>query len=710
MVHPLKPSMRTTAKRWLAARVTPLSNRAIDVAIIAYALWTVTCHAVMFLGGDTYALTAATYAVGALSLIGLGGFLWWRSKRRGTQAAAAAAPSEADSSDEQPDRREQAILGALALVVLVLWLWLRDPMVTWIAICLYLALAFTLSVRTPLRAPRDSSSTLLWQEVAVWLLVLGGAIVSMAAHRWRNDDCYYVNLAVTIADLPHEPLLSRHTIHALGSTAVFPPYRIHTFEPLAGLLSHLTGIEAIRILHIGMAGVFGGLVPLAFARLFRLLDAQRWLFMLVAVTCLYLVDGSGDRGFANQAFVRVFTGKSVMLSIAVPLLARHALALGARPRLATFGLLLATQIATIGMSSTGLWLAPALVMLCVGATVRWDLGWLRAAGIGFLSCSYVLAIALWVRSQVMYAGTKGELSRALGVSNTRMRPRWGLLVSSFEQNIGDGTIVVLFFGLLLVAIALARTSIARRYLATTLLALSVLMMNPYFANFLRYNVYGKFTGQRAFWVAPLPAAFAIVCVALIPAHGPKLWRALGIMGSAALLAAFCVWVPTTYALGKDNHVVFKWPPEPKVPKSAFALSEELADNMSPKDIVLAPELVAWYLPTVHNHPTPLIANDKYMVVPADEKARLEGLVDLVSKRYGKLSRETTDEFIAQITHYGVDAVVLKAPRRGRPPLAAALTAASFQRVQGTPGYQLWVTKEHAQAWRPRAPGFQYLGI
>jgi hypothetical protein len=387
------------------------------------------------------------------------------------------------------------------------------------------------------------------------------------------------------------------------------------------------------------------------------------------------------------------------LSIAVPLLVRHALALGIQPRLTAFGLLFAAQVAAIGMSSTGLWLAPVLAMLCVGATLRIDRAWLRALGLGLLSCTYVLGVAYWVRSQVMYAGTSGEASRALAVTSARSEARFGLLASSFDQNIGEGRVLAFFLCLLVLAIPLARTTIVRRYLTTTLLALAILLMNPYFADFLRYNVYGKFTGQRAFWVAPLPTAFAVACVVLIPVYGKPLWRALGVAGSLALLALFSVLVPTKYALGERNNVAFRWPPEPKVPGYAFEISKTLADNLKEDDVVLAPELVSWYLPTVHHHPKPLLANDKYMVAPKREKDHLERLVDLVSKSNDKISDRTKQSFTAAIATYGIDAVVLKSPKRGtKAPLAEVLSAAQWKRVPAASGYQLWVSAERARTW------------
>jgi hypothetical protein len=337
-------------------------------------------------------------------------------------------------------------------------------------------------------------------------------------------------------------------------------------------------------------------------------------------------------------------------------------------------------------------------MLAVGATVRKDFAWLKALGLGLLSCAYVLGVAFWVRSQVMVGGEKGELSRALAVASGGSHVRFGLLTSSFSQNIGEGEVLLFFMGLLLFSIPLARTSLARHYLATGLLALALVLMNPYYANFLRHNVFGKYTGQRAFWAAPLPAAFAIAFVAVIPSRAKRLWHALGVIGAAILLVLFSAEVPSSYALGRSNKVVLRWPPRPKVPTHAFAIATALSANMKEDDIVLAPELVSWYLPTVHRHPKPLLANDKYMTAPPAEEKRLEKLVERVSKPTMKLTKKDGAWFLEMLDRYSVDAVVLKTPKRGKPALTKTLVGAKYERVKGATGYQVWLRPERHADW------------
>jgi len=211
--------------RALSAPTKPWSNLAVDGAIVAYALWTVTCHAVMLARGDTYALAWAAACVGVVST--LGAAIWCSRNLRpgGTPSVsiAAAAPIE-----EAPRSVEQLLLGTLAAGVIAIWLWKDDPLLQWRVVLAYLLIAAVLCLRdSPPRFIEDLHGPRL-RELALWAMSLGCGLLSLWMHRWRNDDCYYVNLAVTTVDLPHEALLSLHTIHApianaVDSNLVFPP-------------------------------------------------------------------------------------------------------------------------------------------------------------------------------------------------------------------------------------------------------------------------------------------------------------------------------------------------------------------------------------------------------------------------------------------------------------------------------------------------------
>ena len=238
---------------------------------------------------------------------------------------------------------------------------------------------------------------------------------------------------MAVVDYPQQALLSLKNLHGPASDTLalqkmFAPYRVHSFEVLGGLISRLTGIEAVRVIHLGLAPLFGWLAPFAIARLLRLLAPRDWLIALLAVVIFYCIEGTASRGYANHAFVRMFNGKSVLLTIGVPLICAHGLRFGARPSVARFVLLALAQIAAVGLSSTALWLAPTLAMIAVAAGTpslrRWPL---RLAG-SFASSAYVLALALWVMGQLGGGASRAgrrRFARRRRPSRARRRARAG---------------------------------------------------------------------------------------------------------------------------------------------------------------------------------------------------------------------------------------------------------------------------------------------
>jgi hypothetical protein len=430
--------------------------------------------------------------------------------------------------------------------------------------------------------------------------------------------------------------------------------------------------------------------------------------MLAAVMCFYLFDGSGDRGFANQAIVRAFTGKSVMLTVAIPYLVACGIALGRAPSWATLARFAAAQITTVGLSSTGLWLAPVAGMLAVatplslGGAASIHLKSIRTVAIGLLGSGYVVALALWVRGHIMSGDvpTTSKAANAIAVKSLALSPKFGLLGTAFEQNLGGVTVASIYVGLLLLAIPLSRTLLARRYVALFSLALAVLLMNPYFADFLRFNVYGKYTGQRALWAAPVPAAIGVCFAAIVPAAAAGLRRHL--ISIAALVVALFVFfahVPTRYVLSPQNNVAYHWPPQPKVPTAAFEIVKLLTAELPPRSIVLAPEIISWFLPTVHQHPYPLLANKKYLRASGNEKHRRQLLVHEVTRFDGNPTK-WLPAFLGRMEGYDVTAIVLTNSAARTPGLIETIRAGGYKQLHAVAGYKIWSKQVRAPAQPP----------
>jgi hypothetical protein len=371
------------------------------------------------------------------------------------------------------------------------------------------------------------------------------------------------------------------------------------------------------------------------------------------------------------------------------------MAFGSDPSRRNWLLLAAGQVAAVGLSSTALWLAPVaggLAVLC-GLPLRWRS--LRTLGLALLTSAYVVALAFWVRSQLMGGGAAGdgEGSAAVAVKAFALSLRFDLTLSAFKQMFGVPSVMQVFLALLLLAIPASRSALGRRYLIVFCLALVLVLMNPYFANFLRHNLLGRYTGQRAMWLAPVPAALALAFAALIPARRERWRRSLGVLAMAAALWLFFARVPAHAIFTPGNNVALRWPPGPKVPTGAFAIVTQLHALLRPGAVVLAPELVSWYLPTVHRHPYPLLANAKYLRASGGEKKRRRLLVEAISGE-GKFRAKERERFAADLNRYPIAAIVTHHRAMRFQGLTDTIKAAGFRRTGfGMAGYQLWLRRD-----------------
>ena len=639
---------------------TPFSQQAADAAVLLFAGWTLCSHAAVLTGSDTH--TLALLAGFALPLwVPLCVVLWRRAEH--TAPAAQATPSVAPAAELGASGPLRWKLGVGAALLIGTWFAFRHPLTLWLAAVLFTVFAYALVARDT--TPHPSQPSFGWErahEAGLWALALAGGFLALFAHRWRNDDCYYINIAVTTADRPELPLLSVIDMHGPiegGLSMIFPPYRLHSFEVLGGLVSHLTGISALEVIHLGLAGLFGLLIPLGIARLYRLLDGERWLWMVAVTIAFYLFEGSSGLSYGNQAFVRTFTGKSVMLSFALPMLIAYGMLFGMRPSWPRLFMLGAAQVTCLGLTSTSLWLAPAAAMLAVAVPLRLEPRSMRTLAWALLGSAYILVMALWVRGQ-MFASAEPSVAEAVThVKGSRIYLRMDLLWSAFRRMFAEPGVALVYLSLIPVAIATCRTSLARRYLIVFCLALTVLLMNPYLANMLRHNVYGRFTGQRTMWIAPVPAALALCAVAVIPSAARRVHYLAAVATTVAALSLLFALVPTRWVLSRDNNVVYHWPPQPKVPSRSFSAARRVQEILPPESHVLAPEVVSWYLPTLHHHPYPVLANAKYMRTPQADREFRQQLVRWVDKKHATpMTPEEESTFREGLRHYDVDAVVV----------------------------------------------------
>ncbi|MFI5307324.1 MAG: DUF6077 domain-containing protein [Polyangiales bacterium] len=662
---------------------------ACDAVVIAYALWTITAHAVVIARGTARALTLAGMGTAALSLVALA--IGLRSAQLST-AYLRDLRQDPVATPRQLRPRALLVLLSLPALTLLAWLTTRDPWTTWIGVALSASVAAWLSLGEPLSTAGEETpqpEAGLLATVGLYLLALGCAVLTLLAVRPRADDTFYLNIAQSVIDHPQQPILRVINIHGpptdlLGPQPMFPPYFVHSFELLGGVIGKLSGIAPVEVIHFGFATALAWLTPFAIARLVRIIAPRHDLLAVCAAVAFYWVEGSASRGYANHAFVRLFNGKAALLTIAVPLICAYGLRYGSRPTRIRWLLLALAQIAAVGLSSTGLWLAPTLAMISVVAGAP-SLRTLPARALGsFASSGYVLVLGLWIMSQMGGGGPVGpdqvaDTSEAAAVV-AQVTPRFAQIAEAISIVLGSQRTAIGLLGVALLAGPLAPSVIGFRLFAGLALAVSIGFANPFLAEPVARHLVGVSTYQRVLWLLPVAIGTGTCCVSLftwLRARWPAVVSSLLV---AAALTGFLAAITTRFVLSGKNQTVLKFPPVLKLPPHSLHVAREVCKRAPAGTYVLGSQSLSQQLPVLPRCGYPVIAFDRWMVGPVDDKQDRAALVHYVSKR-DDLPLERASWFVQALARYHPDVVVLTRDGRRNATVESLLRASAYLRVQ-----------------------------
>jgi len=672
---------------WLAGTV--------DAVITGYGLWTVASTLTTVTGtsarvglGCGSLLMLVLAGVAALPRVRARWLPSYLADLRHGEALATFAPS--------PRVRVGLVLGTVG--VAALWLATRAPLLVWLSAFLLCASVVVAGVRAsagdrPEPKPRFSAGQLF----TVHTLALACALLTLLCVRPRTDDPFYINMSVGIADHPERPLLMVSTMHGpatdrLPNQWMFVPYRVHSFEALGGYVSYLTGIDAIAVVHFGLATFFGWFAVLALARLFRIATPRHWLLALCVTLAYYFVEGSAGRGFANQAFVRMFHGKAAMLTALVPLILAYGIRHGLRPSGWRFALLALAQITAMGLTSTAIWLGPILAMVAVvGATPqprRLALAGVQAA----LSSGYVLALGLWVRAQIS-ADSRHAIAAAVSgthaeVSFTDLAFR--RLGAALGQALGGQRTALALLCAVVLACALAERAAVCRVLGGLGLVLVALLANPWLLDFVASSITGSLTYERVLWVLPVPVAFGLCASGL----AARLEGRLGVIkaaGAAGFASCALLGVATErLVLSAENGATLHFPPELKTSERLRRVASEACRLAKEGQTILASEAISRQLAMQHHCGHPLIAGMRWMRASLVEERRRTKMQSYVTTIFPDLSPESAARFSERLGEYAVTVVVMTPDAMANRPIKEVLRTRGFVKASVLLKHHLYV--------------------
>lgn len=696
-------------------RLLRATDLACDGTVGAFAIWTLCCHVAVFtgLGLDTLILIASL----ALGVAALGGVLVARAiGRRGRPGA----PAPASDPGAPPVASSTPALGLRLAVVAVAAgcaaaASAGAPLAAVWSVALALVLGLSLRELGAARAPQTAA--LVTPGALAWLaaLALLCVVATLCSHRPDADDGFYLDLAVAAADAPRAALLAGDTLHRVpGVPLALPVYRVHSLELLQAALARIGGLPVLDVAHLALPAFAALLLPFAYARLLRPLTPRAWPWALGVATGFLLFSATASHGWANFGIVRLHQGKAMLLSLALPLTVAYAIEFARAGGGVRFAKLAAVQIGAVGLSASGLWLAPAVAApaLLAGLPDRRSGPVVRRLFLGLLASAYVLGLAMALRGATAAAFRNAAVpSPELEMGSVQ------LATQALRAVLGPGLPGLLALFVTLGAWSFASNALARRLCAFSSLA-TLVLWNPLAAQSLAAWLTSAPTYWRVLWLLPLPALFAVVLTAPLEAAGGPLKRpvrAAAVVATAALVFGAGFWqAPRALTLSAANHVRLGAPGW-KIPRAELAAVRSITTGASENDVVLAPRRVAPWIPAFHRHPTPLVVRIEYLPVlyeklGPDELARRVQLLRLVS---GERRVPRADDLLrSAISQDGISIVCLAAAARRWPDVSAVLVDSGFQKIHADADYEVWrrardreaAREATAPSSRPRDPG------
>ena len=665
-----------------AAGVHRFADRACDWAVLAFALWTLCVHAAVPAELGLHALMLLAGTVG-LAAAGIG---WWRRGRRPATPPEATPRAESESESTPPRWSRVAIAVGAAACALAASMNLPLLAVWAVATSLIAAVAAREAISGSAGMRRTKSSTAA--TPVLLLLAVGCAVATLGAHRPDVDDGFYVNLAVAAVDDPDAPVLAKDTLHGVPNVPLaLPVYRAHSIELLEAAIARLTGQSVLDIAHLWLPALAALLVPFVYARSLRVLLPGAWIWGVAVALGWMLFTATASHGWANFGLVRLHQGKGLLLTVALPLTLAYALEFARRGGTRAWLRLAAAQIGAVGLSASALWLAPAVAApaLLAGIPRRAGGASSRRLLAGLAASGYVLVVALALRAATTAAFRDAAVpSPAADLSSLELANQ--ALRTVLGPGVGGAMAIFAVVG----AWSFARDAVTRRLCAFSAL-MALLLWNPLIAQWIAAQLTSAPAYWRVLWLLPMPLLVAVIVTA------PIVWRPSGLGRAACAVAALAVFglgvgvAPRAFVLSPANVVRFGTPGW-KVPASAFDAARAIAAAAGPDERVLAPRLVAPWIPTFHHHPAPLVVRIEYLPVLYEKlgATELERRVNLMRLVSGGKRPPRAEALLRSATHDDRLAVVCLANAARRwDDIVAVLRDAGFQIIHRNTEYVVW---------------------
>ncbi|MBW2242373.1 MAG: hypothetical protein JRH01_10330 [Deltaproteobacteria bacterium] len=427
-------------------------------------------------------------------------------------------------------------------------------------------------------------------------LLLGGVLglLVLIVSRPDADDVQYFHRALLQLRGLGQPFIVTEMIHDVAELPLSSVLTVTSYEFFVAMSADLLGIDPLMAFHNLGAIAASMLFVFAYVLIFGELGLGRMTSIAAtALVCAFmLVDGNVHRSLGNVTLVRIWQGKAIMWSLMVPLAMLMSYRYLVLPSLGRFLPVLMVSVAAGGLSSSGLFMVPALTFAVSAAFVlsrgptRENLGLAFRVNLASTYSGCILAAMMlgWLPTYPL----------------EQLYITWPATWMANLQLVIDSPWTLARNIILLIAVpAVLLPRPFRSFVILLTLVLAALFTNP-----LTGPVFLKLLQSGAYWrlaylfPVPLCAGLLVRCF-LAVGQGPRERGAELVVGLLAFASIALAYDHSPIAPGPGrSHVWLKQPMEYRFPPAELEFSRTVADQLDGRHL-LAPESIVHVLPLLN---------------------------------------------------------------------------------------------------------------
>ena len=574
-----------------------------------YAAWTVTCNLLVLNGAHFGAFVWAPIVPTVITII----VLAWRGSAVCACYARFAPFTPSTVTDRGPAMRDWLLIGAAAAIAFGAADFGQRR--TIVLPCILASIVVAVII-VRLRAGPGLSRLAPEAFAAGWripALILLLFVTYYFSHRPDGDDANFINLAIG-AKRTVGAVFQYDTMIGDGPYSIhLPTYKLHSFEILGAVLSHVTGLAPITVFHILMPVALLPLLALAVFVILAPVNGRYWFAASLVWLAFLFVNESSIGGWGLHGIVRLYQGKGFYVSALLPLIAALTVRWFVRGERIDLIALTLAHICAIGFSANGLFGGPAasafVAAAFIAADVRSGGRWRRA---GALLPTLVWPVIVSATIVIYHLALPSEFTAPLLAINQLNFVTWYGIA-------GRLTLAALLLG----GLGLIGSGFARPALLYIPLVM-LLVLNP-----LGWHAISAVTGNlgfRIFWSVPAAMLVASTAIALTRLTGVRSEVVVTLAAAGLLVTSLAFNAKTASA---NTAISWRWP-DLKVVRPDREVAERIA-ALTPRGCnILAPEAYAMQLSTIEDAPYPVFVRELYLVhyrftMPAGERMLRERL-------------------------------------------------------------------------------------